>query len=158
MLQLKGIERKVRLGKLGFSETEIAKGNPRRSKRSKAGHLTEYEEQKRFVSWVKEKYPEHRRRLLAIGNASHRGSLMRASMDKAAGLLPGASDLFLRLPVGNFCGFWIEMKTVVGVATPEEKRFLEAALDDGYAGCVAKGCEEAKGAFLRYINGQWGER
>lgn len=156
-MQLKGIERKVRLGKLGFSETEIAKGNPRRSKRAKSGHLTEYEEQKRFVAWVRKEHREHARRLLAIGNAGHRGSLMRASMDKAAGLLPGASDLFLRLPVGNFCGFWIEMKTVVGEATPEEKQFLSDALNDGYAGCVAKGCEEAKIVFLRYINGQWGE-
>jgi len=138
---------------LGFSEEEIMAARPRRSKRAKAGHLTEYEEQKRFVKWLKETYPEHRRRIMWIGNSAHRGSIMRAAADKASGMLVGASDLFFRLPVGRFHGLWIEMKTVVGRPTPEETRFLDEVRADGFAGCVCRGQDEAKAAIRAYLVG-----
>lgn len=138
----------------GFSETEISKTKPRRSVRAKAGHLTEYEEQKRFVKWVRTNMPDHSRRLLSTGNAGHRGSLIRVSMDKAAGLLPGASDLFFRLPVGQWHGLWIEMKTEIGKATPEEEKFLWEARRDGYAGVVCQGQEAAKTALRKYLRGE----
>lgn len=147
-------EKEARLRKLGFSDTDLAKARPRKkSKKAKAGHPSEYEEQKEFVKWIRKEHPEHKRRLLMIGNASHRGDLMRASMDKASGLMPGASDLFFRFSAGGFHGLWIEMKTVVGKLTPDETTFLREAAADGYYGVCCQGAAKAKAVFEGYLRG-----
>lgn len=134
--------KRARLSRLGFSADELPRG-PARSKRAKAGHLTEYEEQKRFVKDFRAAWPLHARALLAIENAAHRGSIARASVLKAQGMVNGASDLFLRVPRGGMHGLWIEMKTIVGKPSPDEVEFLHAAALDGYAGVVAHGSAEA---------------
>lgn len=136
----------------GFSPTEIAKAKPRKVRRDASGKKLEYDEQKAFVKWVRKEYPQHARRLLSIENAAHRGSLMRASMAKASGMVAGASDLFFRFPCGGFHGLWIEMKKHDGKATPDELRFLQEARADGYAGVVCQGAEEAKTAFRHYLS------
>src|ERR1035437_9978909 len=68
-------EKEARLRKLGFSDTDLAKARPRKkSKKAKAGHPSEYEEQKEFVKWIRKEHPEHKRRLLMIGNAPRTAS------------------------------------------------------------------------------------
>jgi hypothetical protein len=152
-------ERENDLRRKGFTETEIAKARSKafpRRKRAKAGHLTEYEEQKALVKWFRSEYPEHRRRLIAILNDAHRGSLVRASVDKARGLVPGTSDLFLRVPVGSWHGLWIEMKTAIGRASDEETQFLSDALRDGYAGAVCRGSKAAQEIIAQYLRDEHG--
>jgi len=136
----------------GFSATEIAKAKPRKVRRDASGRKLEYDEQKDFVSWFRKTYPQHARRLLSIENAAHRGSLMRASMAKASGMVTGASDLFFRLPCGRFHGLWIEMKKHDGKATPDEVRFQDETRADGYAAVVCRGAEEAKIAIRHYLS------
>lgn len=136
----------------GFSATEILKAKPRKVRRDASGKKLEYDEQKAFVKWVRTTYPQHRRRLVAIENASHKGSLMRCAMAKATGMVEGASDLFFRFPCGGFHGLWIEMKKHDGKATPDELRFQEEARADGYAAVVCLTAEAAKVAFRRYLS------
>lgn len=152
MRDLPWTDKAAEMRRKGFSETEIVKARPRKIRRDKNGNKLEYDEQKEFVRWVRKNYPQHARRLISVENAAHRGSLMRASMAQASGMVVGASDLFFRLSCGGFHGLWIEMKKIDGRPTPDESRFQDEARCDGYAAVVCKGCEEAKVAFQGYLS------
>lgn len=76
--------------------------------------MTEHEEQREFVRWMRQTHPDVR--LFAIPNGGHRGASQGARL-KAEGVSAGVPDLYvpaLRL--------WIEMKRGDGGVVSREQR------------------------------------
>ncbi len=90
--------------------------------------------------------------LFAIPNGGWR-SVVTASILKREGLRSGACDLFLSVPRGQLHGCYIEMKTAKGVVSDEQRNFMYAANDNGYAVNVCRKAEEAMAVITRYLNG-----
>ena len=67
---------------------------------------TEHEEQREYVRWFRQAYPEVR--IMAIPNGGAR-SPATASRLKAEGVSPGVPDLFVPA-----WGLWVEMKRAKG--------------------------------------------
>lgn len=72
---------------------------------------------------------------------------------KAEGVLKGVSDIFLPLPRHGYHGLFIEMKSMTGSATPEQREFIEAMRDAGYAAFVCHGYDKAKQTIIEYLQG-----
>ena len=98
---------------------------------------TEHEEQREFVSWFRQNFPDVR--IFAIPNGGHRG-LREAARLKLEGVSPGVPDTFIPA-----WGLWIEFKRQKGGSVSKEQAdWLTYLRDLGYQAEVAKGCEEAK--------------
>lgn len=69
------------------------------------------------------------------------------------GLKPGVSDIFIDYPVYPYHGFYLELKTLKGIATPEQKYFLETRRSVGYKTDIARSFEEAKTKIEDYLRG-----
>jgi hypothetical protein len=68
------------------------------------------------------------------------------------GVKAGVSDLFLPKPCGGFHGLYIEMKSEKGGTIREEqKAFIDAVREDGYAAFVCKGFDAAHECVEAYI-------
>lgn len=89
--------------------------------------------------------------LFHIPNGGRRGKREAGRM-KQAGVKPGVSDLFLPYPTDTYHGLWIEMKFGKNKPTKEQKKWLEAMEEYGYAYAVCWGWEEAWGVIVAYIN------
>ena len=76
---------------------------------------------------------------------------------KKEGLLPGASDLFITEPVGEFHGLFLEMKRTIikggkkPVLSKVQKNFAKEVSIRGYAFAVAYGYTDALVKVLDYL-------
>lgn len=107
----------------------------------------EAEEQKMFVAWFKETYPDTD--IMLIRNDGTRTPAERTDQ-LLMGLLPGASDLFIP---DWLC--WIEMKrSVASLSTWDEKQqaFAERRRNAGQKYLLCHGFEDAKRQVLEVIN------
>ena len=77
---------------------------------------------------------------LAIPNAGLRSQRMGARM-RREGLVAGAADLLIALPAGRVG--WLEMKTLKGRQSIEQKGFQQRCLRIGHPYAVAKTFDEA---------------
>ena len=77
-----------------------------------------------------------------FANEGKRG-YQNASLLRKMGFRAGVSDLFMPRHNLQYSGLWIELKTITGVVSPSQKEFLETMIEEGYAGCVAYGADEA---------------
>jgi hypothetical protein len=77
---------------------------------------------------------------VALANAARRSYRLGARM-KAEGLTPGAADLLIMLPQGR-CG-WLEMKTIKGRQSIEQKGFQARCLRLGHPYALARTFDEA---------------
>lgn len=76
----------------------------------------------------------------AIPNGGHR-HIRQASKLKAEGVRRGTPDLCFMLPAGKVG--WLEMKTVKGQLSPEQKRFRDIAQQLGHLWAMAKSVDDA---------------
>ena len=67
---------------------------------------------------------------------------------KSEGVIPGIADLFLMCPGKGYHGFFIEMKTVKGTQSDEQKTFQELAMKYGYKYSVCRTLE----SFIKAVN------
>lgn len=72
---------------------------------------------------------------------------------KAQGLIVGASDYFLAVPMGTFHGCWIELKRRdIKKASENQVIFLRRQKMFGFEAFVASGFEEAKEKVDEYLS------
>lgn len=71
-------------------------------------------------------------------------------------MVSGVPDLHLPVPmkVGEitFHALWIEMKSMDGVLSANQKRWLAELTEDGYAAICCKGAKAAITAIANYMN------
>ena len=105
---------------------------------------TEHEEQREFVRWFRQTWPNVR--ILAIPNGGAR-SKATAGRLKAEGVTSGVPDLFI--PCWRL---WVEMKRSKGGSlSPEQKDWITYLEDMGYFVIVGKGAEHAKRQINEFI-------
>lgn len=115
---------------------------------------TEDEEQTWLFSWAElnmGRFPELKL-MHHIPNGGKR-SKSEAARFKAMGVKPGVSDVFLPVPRGKYHGLYIELKALDGRPSKDQKDFITAVVEQGYAGFVAYGGEEAAGIVEAYLKG-----
>lgn len=93
------------------------------------------------VRWFKYVYKKYADDIYSIPNGSKlagdkRQRAIQAKRLEAEGLLKGASDLCIAVPIGEYHGMYIEMKSESGTVSSEQKAFLERRKALGYYACV----------------------
>lgn len=97
--------------------------------------------QTQCIKWFDGKHPNLWRFLFMIKNDGAKKMVQNKSgswfspsavRDKAMGLRPGVSDLFLSIPAGGYHGLYIEIKTETGSQSPEQQAFERCMTAAGY--------------------------
>lgn len=73
------------------------------------------------------------------------------SLLKQMGMRTGFPDLCVPVPKGKFHGFYIEMKSLSGKATEDQKRWLKTLKNNGYATAICNGADEAINKIEKYM-------
>ena len=73
---------------------------------------------------------------------------------KAEGVKSGVPDMFLPIPVGAYCGMFIELKRRQGGQISSSQREFLRALVSRYRAVVANGAEQAIEKILAYLEGK----
>ncbi len=131
-----------------------AKLEVRNGKVRKVNHQAETEEQAALIAWADKTVINGiciGDYLIHIPNEGKRGP--KAARDaKRLGLRKGVPDLFLALPRGGYAGLWIEMKTLNGKPTPDQKQWLNKMNEISYLATIEFSCVEAMKTITEYIN------
>lgn len=99
---------------------------------------------------MQRQYPELKC-LMSIPNGGKRHIVTAVKM-KREGQKPGASDLFLALPIPHGpAGFWIEVKSPDGVVSANQKDFMELMQWAGFKAIVCYGAQEGVDAIVAYL-------
>jgi len=123
----------------------------------------ESREQSAVVSWFKRQYPLLKECILSIPNGAHLAGkspeqrTRKMAKMKREGLKPGASDLFIAVPVHGKSGLWLEMKAK-GITyckvTQEQRDHIEMMKSVGYCAEWAAGFEQAVEIIKKYMDGR----
>lgn len=125
--------------------------------RSKCGQR-EHNLQSQCVKWFRLQYPKLRLLLFAIPN----GAVLHGTPDqrkrqgaklKREGATPGAADLFLSVPSGDFPGLYIEMKTTSKTSkqSAAQKEFESAVVGQGYGYAMPRQFDEFRSVVNNYL-------
>lgn len=112
---------------------------------------TESNEQIAAMDWLRSQHPEIALHTLHIGN-ERKASYYAGYIMKRMGVLKGASDLFMAWPNGGYHGMFIEVKSLTGRPSPEQKAFIQRMIDVGYYACICYGADEVINTMKYYIN------
>lgn len=105
---------------------------------------TEHEEQRDFVMWFRQTYPDIR--IFAIPNGGKRNASEAVRL-KCEGVTAGVPDLFI--PDWNL---WVEMKTEKkGRISDAQKDWIEYLNRIGHTATVANGCDAAKRFVIEFV-------
>lgn len=110
--------------------------------------MTEHEIQVSFIAWCKKHYSDVL--VWATPNGGHRHPTVAAKL-KAEGVLAGVPDLFV---ADGRPGLFIELKTATGRLSEAQKNMIEKLNTAGYPVAVCYGLDEAKKAFINYLESQ----
>lgn len=102
-----------------------------------------------LMDWVR-CHPDIHPYIFHIRNEAKR-SKREGHQAKLMGLKTGVSDLFLALPVKNYHGMWIELKSKNGKPSDEQLAWLELMKSVGYHTGVYYGWVEAAKAINNYL-------
>lgn len=103
----------------------------------------------RVVRLHESKYPALRL-LFAVPNGGMRNKIV-ASKLKAEGVKAGVPDYVLPVPRGTHAGLALELKTMTGSASPEQKQWLSDLRAVGWRAEVCKGWESAWNVLREYV-------
>lgn len=129
------------------------------SRRASQVDASEYQEQAALFTWwnvYRRTVKLDERLLLAIPNGAYlAGDARRRAIQmarlKAAGLRPGAPDVFLAVPRGSWHGLFIEMKSSKGKASVEQNSYLGLLELQYYDIAVCHGATEAIALIKTYL-------
>lgn len=110
---------------------------------------SEYDEQKivcRYLDFLGLDY-------VHIPNEGVRSERTGARLKKI-GLQRGFPDLFIIKPCGNYHGLFIEMKSLKGSATKEQREWIVKLNSLGYCAKICKGFDAARKVIDDYVTGQ----
>lgn len=79
-------------------------------------------------------------------------SVAEGARQKKAGLQPGFPDLFVPVPNRRYSGLMIEMKSVNGKITANQRGWIELLNRRGYFAVVAFGARQAVSIIEKYMN------
>lgn len=121
--------------------------------------MSEKHHTKAVVKWFKLKYPKYKGCIIGIPNGTklHGKKLERirqANSLKAEGMKPGASDLFISIPMGSYGGLWLEMKDAGKTEKdlkPEQVKHMKEMREVGYKAEWAAGFDQAKKIIEEYL-------
>lgn len=119
---------------------------------AKSINPTEHQEAKAFAKQCalqEGKYPALKN-LFSVPNGGDRHKIVAAKM-KAEGQKPGVPDYILLYPSGDFHGLVIELKSMTGSASREQKDWIERLRKYGYKAEVCKGAERAWEVVKEYL-------
>lgn len=86
----------------------------------------------------------------AIPNGGHRARRTAVQL-KAEGVLAGVPDYALPVARGGYHGLYVELKSMRGYASKEQKAFIAAVRAHGYRAEVCRGWEQAWGVIRDYL-------
>lgn len=113
--------------------------------------MTEKDEMIALFDWAS--YRTDLQLMFHIPNEGRRSVQHTASLLRQ-GMKPGVPDIFLPVAKGRYHGLFIELKRKYGGrATPEQKAWQRALIDEGYCAVICKGFEEAKETIDWYMKG-----
>ena len=110
--------------------------------------MSEHQEQVDVIRWFRLNYPKLI--IFAIPNGGMR-NIGTAINLKKEGALKGVPDLFLMAANNTYHGLFIEMKSIKGKVSEEQKYFIEQAKLQSYAAEVCYGFEEAYKCINQYL-------
>lgn len=119
--------------------------------------MSEREEQIALFRWVAKMlqvgmYPELRL-LFHIAN-ERRCTPAQGAMLKKMGVRKGVPDLCLPVPRRGYHGLYIEMKSIKGRPTKEQKEWMRELIRQGYDASICYGAKEAIEKIIWYVNGE----
>ena len=117
---------------------------------------TEDEEQEALFRWAdaQSETKPWLKGMFAIPNGGYRAKATAARM-KRTGTRAGVPDIFLPVSNGRENGLFIEMKRRRGgTVSSSQKVRMKMLTAEGYRCVVAKGCQEAIDAIMRYMDGE----
>lgn len=118
--------------------------------------IKEIDHQKTVVAYWRTQYPKLARCLQASSSGAVLGGNIRAramQMNnlKACGLVIGQSDLFLSIARGGYHGLYIELKSMTGKPSDDQKEFIIDMTNQGYLAGVSYGADEAIANIKTYM-------
>lgn len=118
-------------------------------------HCEEHRIQSALFKWARYSAAETPvlRLMFAIPNGGARDAITGAIL-KAEGVKPGVPDVFLPVASGPFHGLFIELKSAKGRASPEQREWLTALRERGYATALCHDLGEAIDTVSRYLAGE----
>jgi hypothetical protein len=119
-------------------------------------HASEHQEQSALIEWVRK--TQARIPQLALLYAVPNGARVApgtANKLKAEGLLAGVPDLCLPVARGGYHALYIEMKSAIGKASPEQVAYMELLMDEGNMTAVCNGWEIAQAVIYSYLAEVW---
>lgn len=119
---------------------------------------TEHAEARALMQMVKLHEGRHPalRMLYAVPNGGDRHPAVAAKM-KAEGAKAGVPDYCLAAPSGAHHGLYIELKTLTGYASKEQKQWVERLREQGYRAEVCRGWVQAWRVIREYLSIPEGE-
>ena len=117
--------------------------------------LSEHWEQKNLFLWLSRLEHPAKDLMFAIPNMGKRHVSFAVKM-RDEGLKSGVPDMFMAYPAGGWHGLFIELKSLVGRARPEQLEWLAALQENGYRAELCKGAEAAKVVIRDYLKIQEG--
>ena len=118
---------------------------------------SEHQEQADFVRALVElaqrdpRYARAVRRTYAIPNGGGRTKRQAAEL-REEGVRPGVPDIFVSYPVGALKGLYLELKSLTGDPSREQREWLNESVDLGYAAACCRGAREAMTVWLAYVD------
>ncbi len=113
---------------------------------------SEHQEQAALMDRVRlyaNRYPALQN-VAAVPNGGHRNKVT-ASKLKREGVSPGYPDLIVDVPAGGFHGLRIEMKSLTGFPSREQKQWIERLREHGYRAEVCRGADQAWRLICDYL-------
>ena len=115
--------------------------------------MSESRLQSEVVKYIQLQYPKARY-CASLGGI--RTSMTQAVMAKRTGYVKGFPDLFVYepSPCGKYHGLALEIKTIKGRATKEQKEWIEALNERGYKAVIVKGLPDILNCIDSYFLNQ----
>ena len=91
------------------------------------------------------------RLLFAVPNGGDRHKIVAAKM-KAEGVKPGVPDYLLPVSTLGYSGLAIELKSLTGYASKEQKQWIADLREQGWRAEVCRGWVQAWGVIREYLS------
>ena len=102
------------------------------------------------VKWMRYQHP-HEAQLLHHSPNGGRRDAREAARFKAMGTSAGFPDLILPLPVGDWSGLALELKSAKGRQTPEQKAWMERLRGAGWHYAIVRSFDEFRAEVDAYL-------
>jgi hypothetical protein len=140
-----------------MSPAAFAKDRTAKAQRTRLRALvdmpSEHDEQVALFRWRDEnlgRFPDLVM-MYAVPNGGHRHPAVAVKL-KAEGVTPGVLDINLDEPRGEWHGLRIELKTLTGRPSKQQREWIARLTERGYCARVCKGAEQAKELLVWYLS------